>query len=379
MIVNYYSYSFLILGDDKMKSKILFTGGGSAGHVTPNIAIISKVKKDFDVIYVGSKDGIEKKLINDIGTKYFEISTGKLRRYFSIKNFTDPFKVILGFSEASSIMKREKPNIVFSKGGFVSVPVVIAAYFNNIPVVLHESDITPGLANKICIPFCKKVCVTFEECLNKIGSKKAVLTGPPIRDELLNGSRLLGEEFCKFKVRKPVLLLMGGSSGSLKLNKILRESLPEILIKFNVVHLCGKNNLDNQIVKLDGYKQYEYLTGELANVMTMADVIVSRAGSNSIFEILALRKPNLLIPLSKSASRGDQILNAKSFEKKGYSSVLMEEDLSNDKFISSVSELYNNRNFYIKNMNNTYADDGVKKVINVIDAVLDEKFKKVTV
>ncbi len=362
-----------------MKGKILFTGGGSAGHVTPNMAIISNIKNDFDIVYVGSKDGIEKNLINDIGIKYFGISTGKLRRYFSLKNFTDPFKVIQGFSEASNIIKNEKPNMIFSKGGFVSVPVVIAAYFNKVPVVLHESDITPGLANKICIPFCKKVCVTFEECFDKIGNKKAVLTGSPLRDELKNGSRLLGQDFCGFKEKKPVLLLMGGSLGSVKLNNTLRESLSEILKKFNVVHLCGKNNLNKDLDKLAGYRQYEYLSDELPNIMTMADIIVSRAGSNSIFEILALKKPNLLIPLSKQASRGDQILNAKSFEKKGYSSVLLEEDLTNDKFISSINDLYNNKDFYIKNMNASSADEGVKKILNVINSTLDEKLKKITV
>jgi len=356
-----------------MKKKILFTGGGTAGHVTPNIALFPHFKDDFDIIYLGSKNGIEKSLVNESKIKYYEISTGKFRRYFSIQNFTDPFKVIKGFIEANNIIKKEKPDIVFSKGGFVSVPVVIAAYFNKIPVVLHESDITPGLANKICIQFCKKVCVTFEECYNKIGSKKAVLTGSPIRDELKNGSRLLGEEFCGFKHKKPTLLLMGGSQGSVKLNSILRESLEEILNKFNVVHLCGKNNLDKELNNMQGYRQYEYLKGELPNIMALADIIVSRAGSNSIFEILALNKPNLLIPLSKKASRGDQILNARSFEKKGYSAVLLEEDLTVERFISSVNETYNNRDFYIKNMNSASNSEGVKKILDVINSILFSK------
>lgn len=361
-----------------MKNKILFTGGGSAGHVTPNIALFPYFKNDFDIIYLGSKEGIEKNLIDEAGINYYGISTGKLRRYFSLKNFTDPFKVIKGFSEANNIMKKEKPDIVFSKGGFVSVPVVIAAHFNKIPVVLHESDITPGLANKICIPFCKKVCVTFEECYNKIGSKKAVITGSPLREELKNGSRLLGQEFCKFKDKKPILLLMGGSLGSVKLNTVLRESLNEILSKFNVVHLCGKNNLSKELNEKQGYKQYEYLTSDLPNVMAAADIMVSRAGSNSIFEILALNKPNLLIPLSKQASRGDQILNAQSFEKKGYSAVLLEEDLTNDKFVSSINEIYNNKDFYIKNMRAVSADEGIKKIIDVINEILDEKLNGVS-
>ncbi len=362
-----------------MGQKVLLTGGGSAGHVTPNIALIPYFQKNnFDIIYLGSKEGIEKKLITDIGIKYYEISTGKLRRYFSLKNFTDPFKVIKGFYEASNIIKDEKPNVIFSKGGFVSVPVVVAGYFNKIPIILHESDITPGLANKICIPFSKKVCVTFEECYEKIGKNKAVITGSPLRDELRNGSRLLGGEFCKFKDKKPVLLLMGGSLGSLKLNKLLRDSLEDILKKFNVVHLCGKGNLDNNLNKQEGYRQFEYLNEELPDIMALADVIVSRAGSNSIFEILALKKPNLLIPLSKSASRGDQILNAKSFEKKGYSTVLLEEDITEDKFTSSINEIYNNRDFYIQNMSQASADEGIKNILNVINESLEVKLSKIS-
>jgi UDP-N-acetylglucosamine--N-acetylmuramyl-(pentapeptide) pyrophosphoryl-undecaprenol N-acetylglucosamine transferase len=344
------------------------TGGGSAGHVTPNLALIPKlIEKNYEIQYIGTKEGIERSLVEGQNIKYHVISSGKLRRYFDIKNFTDPFRVIKGIFDAQKIIKREKPDIVFSKGGFVAVPVVLGAYLNRIPIIAHESDITPGLANKISLPYCSKICVTFPEALNHIKKEKGVLTGTPIRDELLNGSRINGLKICDFKGDKPVLAIIGGSLGSVFINTIVRENLDKLLSNYDIVHICGKGNLDLKLKNKKGYKQFEYVGKELPDILKTADLVVSRAGANSLFELLALKKPNLLIPLSKKSSRGDQILNAASFEKSGYSLVLQEEDLSANAFIDKIDELNKNKKFYIENMEKSTISNGITKVIEVIE------------
>lgn len=343
------------------------TGGGSAGHVTPNLALIPELKKNnYEIQYIGTIDGIERKLVEGQKIKYHVISTGKLRRYFDIKNFTDPFRVIKGVFDAKSIINKEKPNIVFSKGGFVSVPVVLAAFFSGVPVVAHESDITPGLANKIALPYCSKICVTFPEALEHVKKSKGVLTGTPIRRELLEGSKLKGLNICGFSGNKPVLLIIGGSLGSVILNNAIRNSLNDILVKFDIIHICGKKNRDAKLDNKEGYKQFEYVSEELPHFMACADIVVSRAGANTLFELLALKKPNLLIPLSKKASRGDQILNAASFKKSGYSYVLEEEALNSETLKQKLLELYSNKNYYIKNMAESSISNGISKVVQVI-------------
>ncbi|NWK10496.1 undecaprenyldiphospho-muramoylpentapeptide beta-N-acetylglucosaminyltransferase [Clostridium cadaveris] len=343
------------------------TGGGSAGHVTPNLALVPTLRTlDYDIKYIGSKDGIEKEIINKEGIPYYEISSGKLRRYFDLKNFTDPFKVIIGIKDAYSVLKKEKPNIVFSKGGFVTVPVVIAAKLRGIPIVCHESDMTPGLANRLTIPYTTKLCVTFPESLKHVKGGKGVLTGTPIRKELLKGSREKGRRFLNFDDMKPVMMVIGGSLGSKAINGTIRESLNEITNKYNVVHICGNGNLDESLKDVKGYKQFEFIREELPDVMAVADIVVSRAGANSIFELLALKKPNLLIPLSRNSSRGDQILNAASFEKSGYSMVIQEEDLKKESLLKALDELNKNRVKYIKNMDNSTIGNGVDAIISVI-------------
>lgn len=351
------------------KRKIIMTGGGSAGHVTPNLALIPKLQAlGFDVQYIGTKDGIENGIIQGANIKYHSISSGKLRRYFDIKNFSDPFKVLKGVIQSISIMKKEKPNIVFSKGGFVTVPVVIAAHFCKIPVIAHESDITPGLANRLAAPYCNKVCVTFPESAKNIKGNKGVLTGTPIRKELFDGSKIKGLAFCKFSnSNKPVIFIIGGSLGSKVINDTVRSSINSILPKYNVIHICGKGNLDKTLEGREGYKQFEYVSSELPDLMNAADLVISRAGANVIFELLALRKPNILIPLSKKSSRGDQILNAQSFKKHGYSIVIQEEDLSNEMLISKLQELNSNKEKYIKAMNESPVSNGVDNIINIID------------
>ncbi|WP_301552032.1 undecaprenyldiphospho-muramoylpentapeptide beta-N-acetylglucosaminyltransferase [Guptibacillus hwajinpoensis] len=355
-----------------MKKKILFTGGGSAGHVTVNLALIPRfLKDDWDIHYIGSENGIERQLIEPLkGVTYHHVSTGKLRRYFDWNNFKDPFKVIKGVGEAFSIIKREKPSVIFSKGGFVSVPVVIAGKMNSVPVIIHESDLTPGLANKVAIPFASKVCTTFPETVKHLPENKAEYIGAVVRDELKSGNRAKGLSFSGFTGSKPVMLIMGGSLGAKRINEAVRNQLDELLKTFDILHLTGKGQVDSTI-NMNGYKQFEYVTDELPDLLATADLIISRAGSNSIFEFLALKKPMLLIPLSRAASRGDQILNAQSFEKSGYANVLLEEDLTEESFMKSVRETYQNRGTYIHSMEQDNAGDQANK----IEALIKNKAK----
>ncbi|MBS6677635.1 MAG: undecaprenyldiphospho-muramoylpentapeptide beta-N-acetylglucosaminyltransferase [Clostridiales bacterium] len=347
---------------------IVLTGGGTAGHVTPNIAMIPRLKElGYKISYIGSYEGIEKKLIEELGIPYYGISSGKLRRYFDVKNFTDPFRVLKGFMEAKKLMKELKPDVVFSKGGFVTVPVVIAASRRKIPTFIHESDMTPGLANKICIPFATKVCCNFPETISNLPKDKAVLTGTPIRQELLTGSKEKGLAFTGLSPDKPVILIIGGSLGATAVNEAVRSILPELLEDFQVVHLCGKGKLDENLKNTKGYVQYEYIKKELADLFALADIVISRAGANAICELSALNKPNLLIPLSARASRGDQILNARSFEHLGYSKVLEEEEITKDSLLDAVHDLYENRESYITAMSSSKHKDSIELIVQLFE------------
>lgn len=348
--------------------RIILTGGGTAGHVTPNMALIPFLKKaGYDVQYIGSYNGIESKLITELKVPYHGISSGKLRRYFDMKNFSDPFKVMKGYFQASSLIHKLKPNIIFSKGGFVSVPVVLAAKRRHVPVIIHESDITPGLANKIAIPSATKVCCNFPETIQHIPEGKAVLTGTPIRQELFDGHREEGLKICGFDGSKPVLMVMGGSLGSVAVNRAVRGSLDTLLERFDIVHLCGKGNLDQSLLGRTGYKQIEYAKQELTHLFAATDLIISRAGANAICELLALKIPNILIPLPAAQSRGDQILNAKSFEKSGYSYVLPEEELTADTLLSAVNEVYEKREDYKKAMEESDLHSAISLIMNMIE------------
>ena len=357
--------------------RIVFTGGGTAGHVTPNIALIARLKEmDYDIHYIGSYNGIEKELIEKIGIPYYGISSGKLRRYFDLKNFTDPFRVLKGFSEAKALLKQIQPDIVFSKGGFVSVPVVVAAKRCKIPAVIHESDLTPGLANKLAIPSAQKVCANFPETVRFLPEGKAVLTGTPIRKELFSGNRLKGLDFCKFNANLPVLMVVGGSTGAMALNEAVRNLLPTLLKRFQVVHLCGKGKMDPTYQNVEGYAQFEYINAELCDIFAAADLVVSRAGANAICELLALRKPMILVPLSAAASRGDQILNAESFEKQGFAYVLEEEKLTNETLLSAVTTVFEKRDEYIQNMMTSKLTDAVETIVNLIEEIVNEHQEK---
>ncbi len=348
--------------------RIILTGGGTAGHVTPNIALMPALeKKGFDIRYIGSKNGMEREMIRAVHVPYYGISSGKLRRYFDVKNFTDPFRVLKGYLEARSIMKKLKPDIVFSKGGFVTVPVVMAAKHCGIPVIIHESDMTPGLANKLALPSASKVCCNFPETLNHLPEEKAVLTGSPIRKELFEGNREKGLRFCGFTSDQPVLLIMGGSLGSVAINTAVRKELDVLLETFQIAHLCGKGNLDPSLDNKKGYAQFEFVSDELNDIFACTDLMVSRAGANAICEILALRKPNVLIPLSAKASRGDQILNAASFEKQGYSYVLQEEDVTNETLLKAIRTVYEQKDTYINSMEKSKLSDPIAAIMDLID------------
>lgn len=352
-----------------MAKTIVLTGGGTAGHVTPNLAIIPKLKDHgFHIEYIGTKEGMEKEIIGCADIPYHTISAGKLRRYFSLKNFTDPFKILAGYVKAGRILNRLQPAAVFSKGGFVSVPVVYAAHRKKIPVVLHESDYTPGLANRLCIPRADKICVAFEPTLKYVPAGKGVCTGLPIRQELLSGSKATGLSICGFSGEKPVLLVMGGSLGAKALNDAIDAVLDELTQAFDVVHIRGKNNLRSGFLPC-GYKQFEFVNCELPHIYAAADIMVSRAGATAVFEILSLALPALLVPLPKATSRGDQILNAQYFKEKGFSLVLEQENMTPQTLMDSIRTLYDKRETLrdrMKRENRTEAAEQVARVI--IDA-----------
>ena len=347
--------------------RIVLTGGGTAGHVTPNIALLPALREaDFDIHYIGSFEGIESRLIPHFDVPYYGISTGKFRRYFDLKNFSDPFRVLKGYMDARKILKELKPDVLFSKGGFVSVPVVRAAADLHIPCILHESDMTPGLANKLCIPLADKICCNFPETLKNLPVEKAILTGTPIRAELTKGNRIAALEACGFTANKPVIMVIGGSQGSASINQVVREALPRLLENFQVLHLCGKDKVDNLMLSIPGYKQFEYVKTELKDFFALADLVVSRAGANAICELLALKKPNILIPLSLG-SRGDQILNAASFEEQGFSIVIREEALDCFSLIDKIEELYQNKQRYIETMNESGQINAIPKIMELIN------------
>jgi len=332
--------------------KIAFTGGGTIGHVAVNLALIPEAqKRDIETIYIGSKNGIEKEMITDSAkdTKYIPISSGKLRRYLSFENLKDVFKVLKGVLDARKVLKKEKPDLVFSKGGFVSVPVIIAAKSLKIPSIVHESDVTPGLANKISMKFANKMYTTFEETLKYVPKEKSDYIGAIIREDLRDGSKEEGYQLTGFNDQLPVLLIMGGSLGSKALNKAIRDNLDYLTKKYQIIHLTGKGHVD-QNIKNANYVQYEFVSNELMHFYAITDTVISRAGANAIYEFATMKLPMLLIPLGLDQSRGDQIDNAKIFEKNGYAKVLQEKDVNQSNLISQLDKLENEREDIIDKM-----------------------------
>ncbi len=347
--------------------KIILTGGGTAGHVTPNIALLPALKEaGYEVEYIGSYNGMEKELIEKEGIPYHGISSGKLRRYFDWKNFSDPFRVIHGYGQARSLIKKIKPAIIFSKGGFVSVPVVLAAKSLHVPAIIHESDMTPGLANRIAMRGAVKICCNFPETLKYLPEGKGVLTGSPIRQQLLHGDRQKALEFTGLPGEKPILLIIGGSLGSVFINNAVRGAIDELLERFEIIHLCGKGNLDHSLDGKKGYVQYEYISKELPDLFAAADLVISRAGANAICELIALHKPNILIPLSRNASRGDQILNANSFKKQGFSYVIEEEQVNEKTLSEAIHYVADHKDAYKKAMAESGQMDSIKKIVDLI-------------
>jgi len=346
---------------------IVLTGGGTAGHVTPNLALVPLLrKKGFRIHYIGSYEGMEKDIVSGKNNiQYHPISSGKLRRYFALKNFIDPFKILIGFFQSIKLLKQIKPVVVFSKGGFVTVPVVIAARTLKIPVVIHESDYTSGLANKIALPFATTMCTTFENAASAAG-KKGVVTGSPVRPNILDGDPERGRIICGFEKGRPIVLIIGGSTGALAINNCVDEALKELIAKYQIIHIRGIDNVKSNLENLGGYKQYGYVNDELPHLIACADVIVSRAGANAIFEFSSLFKPMLLIPLPSSASRGDQIHNAKYFESHGYAQVLRQEFLSVTSLMDRIGEVYEKRFEYETNMRSSGMGNGLQKLFDEI-------------
>ncbi|MCQ4088610.1 undecaprenyldiphospho-muramoylpentapeptide beta-N-acetylglucosaminyltransferase [Saccharibacillus sp. JS10] len=354
-----------------MAKRIVLTGGGSAGHVSVNLALIPQLREQgWAIDYIGSETGIEKELVEGLpGVSYHAIATGKLRRYFSLQNFSDPFRILKGVGQSSKLIRRLKPAVVFSKGGFVSVPVVLGAWMNRVPALIHESDYSPGLANKLALPFASALCTTFPETATAIKTDKAVQIGSVVRPELKEGDAARGLMQLGFDGEKPILLAAGGSLGSRALNAHLRRNLDALTERFDIVHLCGKNGLDDSLHDRSGYRQFEYVNEGMADILAATDLVFSRAGSNAIFEYLALGKPMLLCPLGRKQSRGDQILNAESFVRAGYAEMIDEDYWDNERFVAKLEELYSKRNRYIARMRAAEESDPLALLLQQIAKV----------
>ena len=354
-----------------MRKKIILTGGGTAGHVTPNLALIEKLKRNgWQIEYVGSKTRIEKNMIAAVNIAFHSVSTGKLRRYFSWQNFIDPFKIMFGIIQAWYLLLRLKPDVVFSKGGFVAFPVVVGAWLNGIPVVVHESDMTPGLANKISFPFASKICLTFAPAQKHFKkTQKVAVTGTPIRDALFNGSQEKGLALCGFNKQKPCLLVIGGSQGANALNSCIRQALEKLCRCFQVIHLCGRGKIDKALQEKKGYYQLEYATDELADLFAAAAVVVSRSGANALYEILALEKPHVLIPLPLAVSRGDQVQNARYFQEAGISLVINEAQLTPELLLDTLDQALETQDEVIAKIKKRHIHSATDQIISIIEDI----------
>ncbi len=343
---------------------LILTGGGTAGHCTPNVALLPYLKNDFtNIYYIGSENGIEKNIIANTNIPYYDIPTVKFNRSLTIKNFTIPYKLVRGINKAGEIIDKLKPDVVFSKGGYVSVPTIIAAYKRKIPVITHESDLTMGLANRFTARYCSKILTAFPETAENI--KNAEYCGLPLRKNLYSPAdkkELLS--YFGFSGIKPILLITGGSQGAKIINDCVRKALPNLLNKFDIIHICGKGNLSKE-KPLKGYFEVEYMN-KIENAFKIASVCVSRAGANTLFELLSLKLPCLLIPLSSSASRGDQIDNAEYFYKKGMVNVLPQKTMTVESLTQSIFTTYNNRINIIINIEKSPIKDCSRKISRII-------------
>lgn len=358
--------------------KILFTGGGSAGHVVPNIALIEFLRQQgWESHYIGSYAGIEKTLIAPLNIPYHGISTGKLRRFKSWRNLLTPFQVLAGIWDSWKLLGKIRPSVVFSKGGFVAFPVVFAAWLRRIPVIIHEADLTPGLANRLSIPFAQQVCVNFPGAEKYFKNPhKIIVTGIPLRNSFTSGSVQRGLSFLKFSTNKPVLLIYGGSLGAQKLNDITRAILPKLTELFQVAHVCGANKTDPNFNNIPDYQQFEYINEEFGDVIACADLVVSRAGANTVYELIALQKNHILIPLPKTASRGDQIENAAYAKEKGFSTVLNDEDLNADTLETTLKCCWAEREKIHQKLQEFIMPDSFGMILSIIQRLIPQQVSR---
>ncbi len=359
--------------------KILFTGGGTAGHVTPNVALIEKFQQaNWDCIYVGSTRGIEREIVAGLNIPYYAIASGKLRRYFDWKNFVDPIFILWGMLQSLLICLQERPGCVFSKGGFVAVPVVFAAWVCRIPVVCHESDVTPGLANRLCFPFARRICLNFEETRRYLpdgteAAGKATVTGTPIRKSLREGSAERGKAFLGISSGETIVLVFGGSLGAAAINQQVRNAMTSLLNKYVIVHVVGAGNIDESRSSNRRYIQKEFLLDEFGDVLAAADLVIARAGANTIYELLAMRKPHILIPLSARASRGDQLQNARVFTEAGYSRMIEEENLGDELFFKEIDSVYRGRAGIVSRLEEFEVKDSVSMINDMVRGIVRGK------
>lgn len=354
--------------------RIIFTGGGTAGHVTPNIALIERLAgQGWAIAYVGSRTGIERDIIGGMDLPYYAVSTGKLRRYFSWQNFVDPFLIVWGFLQCVAICLRFRPHVVFSKGGFVAVPLVAAAWLCRVPVIVHESDVTPGLANRLCFPFARKVCVTFQQTARYLPAGKVVVTGSPLRSALRAGDAAAGRRALGLSADKPVLLVFGGSLGATSINGAVSAVAEQLRARFDVVHVVGPGNVDPAMTGTPGYVQREYLNREFGDVLAAASLVVSRAGANSLYELLATRTPHILVPLPLSASRGDQIDNARVFRQAGMSVVIAQEALTGETLLAAIEELMPRLDAVRQTLATFDVKDSVGIIADMLEALAAER------
>lgn len=314
--------------------KIILTGGGTAGHVTPNLALLPFLAPHFEIHYIGSVGGMEKRLVEPYrNVIYHEIPCVKLVRSMTPKNLLIPFRLAKSVNAAKRLIAEIQPSVIFSKGGFVALPVCLAA--GKVPVILHESDLTPGLANKIAARKCTEFLTAFDT-----GIKGAKCVGAPLRQEIYRGDKAKALRECGFPVQKPCLLVTGGSLGAKAVNEAVLAALDALTAKFNVVHLTGRGNLSG--TKTPGYFEKEFAEN-MPDFFALADAVLSRGGANTLFELAALGLPSLIVPLPKGNSRGDQIDNARYFESHGAVRVLPQEELTPDSLVNAITEVYEHK------------------------------------
>ena len=345
----------------------MITGGGTAGHVIPSFPVIERLLADgLQVSFIGSTSGFEERLVEDLDVRFYGITTGKLRRYFSLENVLDVFRVFVGIQQAFALIRRLKPVVVFSKGGYVAFPVVVAAWMNRVPVVAHESDLTPGLANRLCLPFVKSLCLNFAE--TQVRARNVLVTGTAVRPDLLNGNAAHGRVWLGVTDGTRILVVVGGSLGAAAINSVVRESLGTLCEDFFVVHVCGVGQIDAQFDQAN-YRQFEYISKEWGDVLAAAALVITRSGANALYELLVLRKVNILIPLTRRASRGDQIENAEMAERAGWSFVLPEEILDRDSLVNAVAFIERDRDPWQNNLRTFKARDSVTLIYNELARV----------